>query len=451
MDNILDLTINEKDSISKFAIDIACLDKVYAEINDINYFEILGVEKAEIRHSNFLKWLFDPSSLSGMGDKLLKRLLLFCSENNDRNPNTKNSLDAVKIELMELGDVIVKREETIGKSKNRIDILINSKKYHFCICIENKIDSGESNNQLSKYYNYVEDNFSKEDFDNRYYVLLSPTGNEAEKKEDQENWIPLGYEDLRNWIDSLTKAYKESIPEKSYNFICDYTKVLEKKVIEGGEFKKTCEGIYKDHVGAFSVFEKYRNIKTDGSEEDDEYNLYKKHKEAIDLVLDNRTKLTEKIKLRLIEELRNNGQDVQYDSKRAPAYIKVPIEAANNINIVDHTKKDDISSDFIYYELYYGPTKKRYYIMLKCMGKNMPDNFDTKKYGKEIKGDGTTKLKTITIKDNGLKGYIEKLEKENKEPSKDDEFIKSFCKEVIKTIKSKEAKEEWNKIINALL
>ena len=50
------------------------LEKKY-ELNVFNIFDCLKLTRAEIRHSNFLAWLLDPSETHGFDDYFLKKFL----------------------------------------------------------------------------------------------------------------------------------------------------------------------------------------------------------------------------------------------------------------------------------------------------------------------------------------------------------------------------------------
>ena len=455
----MDTYKKETEIINEFAKQINCLDPIYKELSDINCFEILKIDQMEIRHSNFLAWILDPASPSGIGNQLLKRLLLFCSENNDK---AKKGLDAVDIELMDLDDIVIKREQSTGKNtgnKNnkRIDLLICSEKGKFCICIENKINTGEGKGQLSNYYKYVEETFARKNtkytkykYEYRYYILLSPTGIDAEKEEDKNSWIALSYADLYDWIDEILTTYEEKIPVKAKDLIKDYLNALQRNVIEGA-FKKKCEEIYINHADAFAIFENYKGI--DDSETQEAlvgYKLYDKHRKAIDLVLNNRTELTEKVKLSLIAALTDCGQYVQYDPKRAPAYLKVPESLTNDVRLVDRTS-EDISNDFLFYELYYAPGERCYYLNLKCQLNNCPSGFDSVAYGKELsKHVLITSKKINKVGKISISDYIENLRVEHTEPSKDDQFIQNLCKEVMDAMNMAKAKNACQEISKAI-
>lgn len=449
----------EKNLINEFAKDINCLDPIYKELSDINCFEILKIDQMEIRHSNFLAWLLDPNSPSGIGDKLLKRLLMFCSDNSDKGLGSKKEMDAVSIELFDIDDVVTKREHlTDIKGRNKpkqIDLLIYSEKNKFCICIENKINSNEGVNQLHDYFVYMEDSFARKQtttnksykYNKRYYVLLSPTGIDADKAEDRKNWIALSYADVYDWIHKIRETYEKEIPIKAQNIIDDYLNALRRHVIEG-DFKKTCEEIYMRHPGAFSYFENHYKGKdvTEKQESQDEYKLYNKHRDAINLVLDNKTKLTEKVKLRLVEALEESGCKVQYDTKRAPVYIKVPATLTDDERLVNHNI-DDICSDFLFYELYYAPGEKCYYVYLRCQLNNSPAGFDASVYGKEI---SKRSILHKRINKKSTSAYIDDITTNPREPSKDDAFVRELCNEVRNAMNSKEAKECCREILNAI-
>ena len=44
-------------------------------LTEFNLFDVLGVSKAEIRHSRIIAWLLDPHGSHGLGDTLLRVFL----------------------------------------------------------------------------------------------------------------------------------------------------------------------------------------------------------------------------------------------------------------------------------------------------------------------------------------------------------------------------------------
>lgn len=193
------------------------------------------------------------------------------------------------------------------------------------------------------------------------------------------------------------------------------------------------------HAGAFAFFENHYKGKdvTEKQESQDEYKLYNKHRDAINLVLDNKTKITEKVKLRLVEALKECGCIVEYDTKRAPVHIKVPETLTDDERLVKHSKRD-MCNDFLFYELYYAPGEKCYYVHLRCQLNNSPAGFDASMYGKEISR--RTILSSSKINKKATSAYIDDLTTNPREPSKDDAFVRELCNEVRDAMNSKRQK-----------
>ena len=121
--------------LNDFILHIDCLDELRSYTNEANIFNILRLNYFEIRHSNMLAWLLNPNENHGLGDRLLKKVLLYATNGTDL-PIMKG-LRPVDVELMNLSDTYVFRE------KENIDILIVSESNKLVLAIENKIFSKE--------------------------------------------------------------------------------------------------------------------------------------------------------------------------------------------------------------------------------------------------------------------------------------------------------------------
>ena len=53
---------------------------IKASLDAFNIFEVLKIHRREIRHSNFLGWLFDPNGSHNLGDIFLKELIIFLTK-----------------------------------------------------------------------------------------------------------------------------------------------------------------------------------------------------------------------------------------------------------------------------------------------------------------------------------------------------------------------------------
>lgn len=419
-----------KMAIDKFARDISCLNPVYKELSKINFFEVLKIDKVEIRHSNMLAWLLDPSKPSGLGDKLLKQLLFKCAEGSE-------SILATDIELMDLDDVSVQREVPLGKrrskDKGRIDLLISSASSGFVICIENKIGSTEIkgnddvDGQLRRYYNYVEKNYQWSD---RFYILLSPNGVMAEDELDRDIWTTLDYDEICQWICSISNIYASSIPNNAKILIEQYVDSLRRNVIFG-EFNNICDKIYRKHLSAFEIFEEYKSNKKSKKNKDDRaYLLYLKHQDAIDCVLENRVSINDKIKENIALALTSYGYIVEYNPKKAALLVKVPKESILSDRIV--ANEPSVDNDYLHFRIYVAPGNTGIWFNLHTNPKNKPDNLDvlgelSKLLNKKVTD--TTMLKSLTIA-SGADVERYKNDIGQNEPDIEDDFYKAICGKV---------------------
>src|SRR5688500_12157734 len=63
-------------ALERFVVDNDELAELETKIGRFNVFDALGVARAEIRHSNFLRWLLDPADSHGQGSLFLNALLM---------------------------------------------------------------------------------------------------------------------------------------------------------------------------------------------------------------------------------------------------------------------------------------------------------------------------------------------------------------------------------------
>ena len=243
--NIKNLTNEEKlKKINSLALDIDCLEPLHEWTNDINIFNILKLDRAEIRHSNMLSWLLDPNGTHGLGDKLLKKILI--NAINIADLEIFKKLSPVEIDILDLYDSIILREN------NYIDLLIVSEKSKLVCAIENKIGTTEHSDQLRRYREYL----LKEYGSDYRYVLIYLTPELSQVSSDTNFWVSMNYQFILEELTKLISIYK--LPDKSKIFIADYIKVIRSKIVEDKELKEICFKIYKKHQEAFDII--FENI-----------------------------------------------------------------------------------------------------------------------------------------------------------------------------------------------
>lgn len=114
--------------IKKLVIDTTLFDELNGYLSgNANFFEITGIVHREVKHSNFLAWLLDPSEKHGLSDWFFKKIL----ENIDISQiESRNNTEIISILLDNYSeDLTLLTEWTLPGSTKRIDILAVSEKH----------------------------------------------------------------------------------------------------------------------------------------------------------------------------------------------------------------------------------------------------------------------------------------------------------------------------------
>lgn len=223
-------------ALKEFLLDIDCLSRL-EKAQGFNVFDVLKISRTEIRHSNVLAWLLDPKGNHGFGERILNSL----NEYIVRSSFVEGDA-AIKLLTAKYSDVTVYRE------LHDIDILIEASDDEYVICIENKVDTRDHDNQLDKYYNTV---YSK--YDHKYtkiFLYLTPDGF-APNQDTTGSWKCIKYETL---IDIIEKELDIcSINQEQRLFISDYLSILRREMMENTEIIELCQKIYKKHKVALDL------------------------------------------------------------------------------------------------------------------------------------------------------------------------------------------------------
>ena len=211
-----------KDDIIDFLSDDN-LEKLESQLDSSpNIFKILKSESAEIKHSNMLAYLLDPSENHGLGTKFVEKFLRLVS-------------DDPKLFLASCDSIIVKREW-----KN-IDLLLCSAEDKIVIAIENKVNSGEHSGQLKRYKKILEDEYKEY---SRYYVFLTLEGEEAPY--DSDIWKPIGYQKVIDLLENIVKI--SSLGNEVEVLITHYIKAIKELLkMESPEIIELKNKVFQKH------------------------------------------------------------------------------------------------------------------------------------------------------------------------------------------------------------
>lgn len=236
------ISVLQEDALKKFLIDIDSLSKL-EENQEFNLFDVLKVARTEIRHSNVLAWLFNPEENHGLDKKVLSA---FC-ETIVKSGLVDEDDRTCKFSALNYNDVMVYREW------QNIDILIESEKEKFVICIENKIDTHDHSDQLNKYFGIVNNKYDDEF--TKLFLYLTPDGL-APRKDDYGLWKCISYKSIIDIIENQIEG--SNLKQEIKWFIDSYVTVLRREIMGDTKIVELCQEIYKKHKVALDLIYEHR-------------------------------------------------------------------------------------------------------------------------------------------------------------------------------------------------
>lgn len=197
-----------------------------------NIFEAMGMVRAEIRHSHFLAHLLDPNESHGLGDRLLRNVLVETCRHHA-------TLRVADILLASFDDAIVERE------RFNVDILVTAPMLGLVLAIENKIGSGEHDDQLARYRATVDREFAG--FPHRVFVYLTPDRSEPS----DDAYMSLGYSTLVSAVEALRD---EAAGRSGIQLVLShYAALLRTHVVTDERVVQLCKKIYQRHRRAIDL------------------------------------------------------------------------------------------------------------------------------------------------------------------------------------------------------
>ncbi|MGE0999838.1 PD-(D/E)XK nuclease family protein [Bacillus sp. Gnz1/3] len=263
-------------------------EKLHSKFNRFNPFKILKVDKFEIRHSNMIAWLLDPTENHHLSSMFVNKLLskTFVKAENEELISRYNF---IKLHKQSLQDLEVFREVQTNYNK-RIDILAISESQKVAILIENKYKSSESDGQLQNYIDFVSEKYEGYTI---IPIFLSLDGSAPS----HESYLTLDYGDILNILKGQLEIYSEYTSSTIKDFISYYIDILEGELVRDEEDIELALTVYKNHkaavdflclngngkvVGKFVSKELQRAVrKLDGEVKEDLRKIYKKYAETL--------------------------------------------------------------------------------------------------------------------------------------------------------------------------
>lgn len=201
-----------------------------------NVFDILNINRQELRHSDFLAFLLDPNKSGEIGLQFLRNFLTLLSKD-----IVSDQLGFFDMLYGNIEKVNVSRE--VAVKNGRIDILIEleitkGNKQQIVIAIENKVDTGEHDNQLGKYKEFLSSGRYKDH--TKVMLYLSPDKSEPS----DGDWTAIDYEFVYT---VLNRIDTETADNTIKTLVNDYKKTIrsEFNMTNDDELKRQAVEIYK--------------------------------------------------------------------------------------------------------------------------------------------------------------------------------------------------------------
>ena len=233
-----------REALEKFVLDNEDLRRLEERTSQFNIFEALGIVRQEIRHSNFLAWLMNPSQSHGLGDSFLKAFLLKTSVT--ARELGIETISPIDVDVWDLSATEVRREW------RNIDITLLEESRKFVCVIENKIHSSKHSDQLRRYREVVEAEFSGY---TRHYVLLNVS---ADEPSDSEYYVGVTYDEVCDVIERLLEMRASTIGDDVATALSHYVTMIRRRVMPDIEIQELCRRIYRKHQAALDLIYEHR-------------------------------------------------------------------------------------------------------------------------------------------------------------------------------------------------
>jgi len=231
-DDLTDLEV-----LTEFVIDNADLEALEDKLRQFNIFEAIGMQKQEVRHSTFLAFLLDPQQPHGLGDDFLKKFLQRALL---RTGNVATPVSAVSLHLMDLDHTVVERE------RSNIDVLLLNEAAQLAVIIENKVETGEHDNQLERYYQIIQRQYPGWDILALYLTIDGSLPSHS-------SYLPLSYANVAAVVESLVVSRETVLGPDVRTLMHHYVQMLRRNLVSDAELDSLCRRIYEKHRRAIDL------------------------------------------------------------------------------------------------------------------------------------------------------------------------------------------------------
>lgn len=213
------------------------LMQIEGHLSRFNPIRVMRMERMEIRHSAILAWLLDPSESHGLDDKFLKAFLGEAL----RGQSHLGEPTALDIARADLRDTIVRREW------QNIDIFIHSARNGWGFVVENKYDSTQHEEQLSKYLERIRVGLGAQVEGLLVRGIFLTLHNE---EPDDSRYVPINYQTICQFLPRFVRQESHLLTSEVRTFLLHYIEILEEEVgmsAEREKMEKLAKQLYREH------------------------------------------------------------------------------------------------------------------------------------------------------------------------------------------------------------
>lgn len=229
------LTASERE-LERLFLDNRDFEQLATAIEVFCPFDAVGMDRQEIRHGFFLRYILDPLRPHGFGADCLRAFMwAAASAIRDDSSTTIRPLD---VHLMELDSAVIEREY------KSIDLLIQVPAEKVVLAIELKIDATEHSGQLGRYRNVVQKDFPADEGWRQVFLFLTKRG-DAPSEIDGEGWQTLPLEAVADMLASV--ADKGGGQPEARMMLTAYVSMLRRRHLTDQRMEDLARGLWKEH------------------------------------------------------------------------------------------------------------------------------------------------------------------------------------------------------------
>lgn len=229
-------------ALEAFVIDNDELERLESLLGQFNFFEAIGAVRQELRHSDFLGFLLDPSRNHGLGDEFARMLL---QKVLGSSPARGLPVSLIDLAVWNLEEIEVYREW------QNIDLLLLDHVNRFAVVIENKIGSGERSGQLQRYRLTIAEQYPDLKL---VCIFLTPDGDQPS----DENYLAADYSTVCEIVEKLIEKRGTTLGSDVRTLLAHYAQMLRRHIMSESEIAELCRRIYRKHRVALDLIFEHR-------------------------------------------------------------------------------------------------------------------------------------------------------------------------------------------------